>query len=395
MMFPPLRRQPIIPLRPLEVSEILSGAVRLIRYHPWPFVGSALILTIVTDLLAQAWTWLVITALADPKAEVPENVQAGLTGLFGIAALYLASFALQGAVQAVLVVQAMTGESVTIRKALGLLRRRVRTVVGVTAFLMLGEFVWLILLGVTAFLSFGQLAGLIYQGVLSSGAQERVSLGVAGFEVVPVVIWLLAAVPGTLLMAFFTVFAPAAAALEPVGTGRALRRSLSLAGNGFWRVIGVLLTICALLLIGLLVYLFAALLFSALFGVLLLAAPPAIAGPEFWGQSLFGHLFSWLSTGIYGSISAWWVAVVVLLYLDLRMRREGLGEVLWHRWTANQTASTQPVPEETPASEETTEGTVAAEEPHGAHSDLKGPDGPQKAGGQGSADPGESADPLA
>ncbi|WP_424528851.1 hypothetical protein ACOZ38_03990 [Sphaerisporangium viridialbum] len=381
------------------MSEILSGAVRLIRYHPWPFVGSALVLTIVTDLLAQAWTWLVITALTDPKAEVPENVQAGSTGLFGIAALYLVSFALQGAVQAVLVVQAMTGESVTIRKALGLLRRRVRTVVGVTAFLVLGEFVWLILLGVTAFLSFGQLARLIFQGVLSSGAQERVSLGVAGFEVVPVVIWLLVAVPGTLLMAFFTVFAPAAAALEPVGTGRALRRSLSLAGNGFWRVIGVLLTSCALLLISSLVYLFAALLFSALFAVLLLAAPPAIAGPELWGQSLFGHLFSWLSTGIYGSISAWWVAVVVLLYLDLRMRREGLGEVLWHRWTANQTAFSQPVPAGTsgPEGSSDPEGTPDSGDPPGpkATADPDGTD-PQKTGGQGgSADPGESADPLA
>ncbi|MFD2354642.1 hypothetical protein ACFSTC_43255 [Nonomuraea ferruginea] len=122
------------PLAPRNILEIWATAVLLLRRHPLPFVGSALVLTLAGDLVLWAWSALV-TPLTTSGATREQLVQLSVLSLLLGQAVVLAVFALTGALQAVLVVQALTGEPVTIRTALRLLARRIRPVLGVTALL--------------------------------------------------------------------------------------------------------------------------------------------------------------------------------------------------------------------------------------------------------------------
>ncbi|MFC7591973.1 hypothetical protein ACFQYP_55865 [Nonomuraea antimicrobica] len=122
-------------IAPHNITEIWAVAIVLLRRHPLQFVGSALVLTFASYLLQEAWRWMVTPLETAPDTDLGQYFQLqGLSALIGTA-VSMAAFALTGALQAVLVVQAMVGRPVTVRGALHLLARRIRAVLGVTALL--------------------------------------------------------------------------------------------------------------------------------------------------------------------------------------------------------------------------------------------------------------------
>ncbi|RVX40275.1 hypothetical protein EDD27_2677 [Nonomuraea polychroma] len=304
--------QPIVPIRPLSLPDIWTGAFRLLGRHPRPFFGSALVIGVSADLVLWAWDRLAGVTLEAPGTGPAQLAQASVLSLLLSAAVGLLAFALAEAVQAVLVVQAITGEPVRLRSALGLLRRRVRPVIGVAAALFTGPQMVMLLLAVAIAVIMWR-AELMTAVLLSGGMSAALT----------------ALLPLYLLLMLFLVFAPVTAALEPVGTGGALRRSFVLAGRHLLRVVGVLvIALVTYALLGVAVSLPLMVVSVALAAASMRTGSAALAtAAEAW---------TWVVDAVVAAMGAWFVAAVVLLYLDLRIRYEGLGTELWRRWTAHE-----------------------------------------------------------
>ncbi|MEV4834859.1 hypothetical protein AB0K05_10075 [Nonomuraea sp. NPDC049486] len=311
------------PLAPRNILEIWATAVLLLRRHPLPFVGSALVLTLAGDLVLWAWSALV-TPLTTSGATREQLVQLSVLSLLLGQAVVLAVFALTGALQAVLVVQALTGEPVTIRTALRLLARRIRPVLGVTALLTVVP--QLVVLGLIA-----ALGAFFWYGLrpLADGdapadpavVSEVLSLLPYTWQIttLPLLVWL--------MMALALLFAPVTAALEPLRLGGALRRSALLVGNNLPRVLGMLLLELLATVAIVVTFLLPIWLTAVLALALLLGQVPAT--PE-W-VDVVTYVPTTVATAAY---YAWLVAVLVLLYVDVRVRKEGLAADLRERSTA-------------------------------------------------------------
>ena len=322
-MNPAPGKQPPVPIRPLGMVEILVGGVGLITRNPWPFLGSALIFFVATELTSWSWDWLVGVAKKADEIEIEgvRLLEPDLTAFLLRAGLALVSYGLVGALQAVLVVHGMTGERMTIRAALRALGRRVRAVLGVTAALlflplMLFVPVALLIIAVTV----GNLRG--------EDPSTTASLGL--FAIPPAMAWALLV---WLLLILFLMFAPMVAALEPVGAGRSVRRSAALVVKGFGRLLGVLLLMFVFSLIVAVIVGIPLTLISAGLALVAVDSDSAIVGGT---AQVLATALEWLMIAFQAIGEAWVIVVLSLLYLDLRMRHEDLAGELWRRWTERQ-----------------------------------------------------------
>ncbi|WP_143043780.1 hypothetical protein [Nonomuraea jiangxiensis] len=306
-----------------------ADAVLLLRRHPFQFVISALVLTVAGSLIESAWGWVVTTLVDESDPEPAQLAQLGTLSLLLSLAVFLTVFALTGALQAVLVVQTIVGRPVTIRAALRLLAPRIRAVLGVTALLtvvpqlvllaliaVLSVFIWQWLSSeLDAFLATG--GDPVLDSVPPSPSEALIAVAVI---VVPTfallsLVWV--------VMALALLFAPITAALEPLRFGGAVRRSMLLVGNNLWRIVGIIL-LNLLIALPIILPLFVPLvLIGSIFSV-------ATADLPSWAQ----EVMSWPFDLMIAAFIAWQVTVLVLLYIDVRIRQEGLAADLWQRRTA-------------------------------------------------------------
>ncbi|MFD2354643.1 hypothetical protein ACFSTC_43260 [Nonomuraea ferruginea] len=135
----------------------------------------------------------------------------------------------------------------------------------------------------------------------------------------PLLVWL--------MMALALLFAPVTAALEPLRLGGALRRSALLVGNNLPRVLGMLLLELLATVALVVTFLLPIWLTAVLALALLLGQVPATPG---W-VDVVTYVPTTVATAAY---YAWLVAVLVLLYVDVRVRKEGLAADLRERSTA-------------------------------------------------------------
>jgi Membrane domain of glycerophosphoryl diester phosphodiesterase len=312
---PPAAPKPgVIPLRPVAVGEILDGAFTSIRRNPKATIGIA---AIVLTISAVITTVLEYTLLRQPALNSPSQTltaaQAGqLLGAVGIAALVaivLAVFVqlvLTGVLTAV-IGRSVLGHQITAGEAWQIARPRLPALLGasVLAFLaVIGP--WLALGLVIAVLAVAHAPG----GLIAL-------VGVAGF--------IAALIFDVLLYVRLSMSAPAVV-LERQRPAAALRRSWRLVRGSFWRVFGILLLTAVIVLIAASVL---RLPFSIVSGVF--SSGGSSVNPLGTGLIMAGHpgLLSLIIAAI-GSIIAGAITqpvsagVNVLLYVDLRMRREGL-----------------------------------------------------------------------
>lgn len=285
-------RQPagIVPLRPLTLGEQMSGAVRAIRFNP----GATLLPAFLVGVLTTVVTLLADTALGTGNATLPANPTAqqvrdaishvGTSLLVTWLVTSLATILLAGLVT-VAVSRATLGQRVSLSQSWEILRPA------------LGRLL---------------LAALLLTAIGALGAVALVVLGLAALSSSAVL-----ASPLVLLVAAMvwfgiaSVFTSVVAVLEGFGPIAALRRSLRLVRGAWWRTFGSLLL--------------AAFVAGLVAGVV--AAPfGSLANARANGDSLFGPaLGQVLADTITGPFVA---AFLVLLYLDRRMRREGLATQL-------------------------------------------------------------------
>lgn len=290
----------IIPLRPLTLGEIYDGAIRSIRTNPAVmFVLSAVLVALAT-LVQGIATWGVFEDLnaligMDPETMSTLDTSSLLATLqsaaLGYAVSGLVSFLITTILNGLLihaVSQAVIGRKMNLEEVW-------RSTKGqIPRLLLLSLVVTVIMLGVVALI-----AGLVVLLVLTE------NFAAIGFGIL---IGSLLMIVAILAVATLTVLATPALVLERAGVFTALRRSMTLVKQSFWRVLGI--------------YLLTAILVGILSSII--AYPVTIFG-QFIGSATGIYALNLVSNVIALSITTpFMAAVTALLYIDVRIRLEAL-----------------------------------------------------------------------
>ena len=303
-----------VPLRPLSLGDILNGAVTLARRNPAATFGLAAIamtlygvISAIVDQLDRATlSSFQHTLNADQNTgQLTQSQVNHLLGTFfaallpaiGVAVVLslVLNAALSGMLSAV-IGRAMLGRKVTLADARH--QGRVGVVIGTTLLLLL--------LGICVPLP---VAAAVVVLALLHAAPAAVALGVIGG---------IASIVFEILLLVRLSLALPAAVLERLSPAAAIRRSWQLSHGSFWRLFGILLLTAVIVGI-------AAAVLSIPFELLGLAAGGSFSTFTTASSSVVAVIISTI-----GSIAAATITrpvsagVTVLLYADLRMRREGL-----------------------------------------------------------------------
>ena len=271
----------VIPLRPLSVGEILDGAVTTMRRHPALVFGMSALVAVISAALTFGANYLLLRDLPDlvapgPAASEQEQLNyasallrqtSGSLGVTLVITVLTRTF-LSG-FMTVVVGKAVLGRPVALREALTELRPRLLPLLALTI-------VYTIIVGVAA---------------------------------------IFFVIPGIWLYVLFSLAAPALV-LERSGIGEALSRSRLLVRGTWWRVFGVLLlTVIAAVIISTILQIP----FNLQLGV------GNIDSAELASMSVGTQLLSALGQVVAETVVTPFVAgATVLLYIDQRMRKEGM-----------------------------------------------------------------------
>jgi hypothetical protein len=307
----------VIPLRPLGVGEILDGAFTSIRRNPRATLGIAAVLltfsAVITTLVSVALVHSLGSVSLPSPGQQLTNAQASrlVTHLLEVflpvlvltaVLAFIVDTVLTGLLT-VVIGRSVLGQKVTAGEAWRIARPRLPALIGVTLLIPL------ILVGIWAV--FALL--LFFLGLV--GAPGGLFAGVA----------VLGAIAAIVLTIWFTVMfrmAGPVVVLERDGPARSLARSWRLVQRSFWRVFGITL------LAGLIVVVTSAVL-EIPFNLIAGAAGGGNSYLPGTTGSLPGLVISAIGAVLAGAVARPISAgVAVLLYVDLRMRREGLDLVL-------------------------------------------------------------------
>ncbi|WP_134773822.1 hypothetical protein [Ornithinimicrobium flavum] len=296
-----LHQPGVVPLRPLTLGDVFSGALQTLRRNPEATIGTGLVVlatllvpSLVISLLLTRW----LTTVA------PTDLQLLTTGVSALSAM-LASVALTGMIVHV-VGEAVLGDRARLADTWRATRGRLPA--------LLGNLVLLILL-LLAFVVLGVLAVVALVAVADAG-------GVTWLAVVLGILLVLGMVVVLTWAGCRLSLAPAAVVLERMGPLRSLGRAWSLTRGGQgWRVTGITL------LAGLVANIFTAMVQTpVIFAAMLLLDPTGLVdSPVSPALLVLDHLTQLVVNTLVIPFTA---GVAALLYLDQRMRREGLDVVL-------------------------------------------------------------------
>ncbi len=310
----------VVALRPMSLGDIFNGAFSYVRNNPKTTMGSALVVMAVATVLSSIastlflndYTTFLDEVMADPLAVDPDAplfpfspLVMGLMYL-GELIVYLGAAILLGLLAAV-AGMAVLGHRLTPKQAWEAARGRIGAILGLSLLRLLIGFVMGLLFFLAMFVA-------ILVGVMvgySSGGGAGVAVGLlvgllgAVLVIAPAVwIWIR------------LYFAMPMVVLERVGPFQAMARSWRLSRGSWWRTLGYWL------LTGLIVMVVQMILsapVSMVTGVIGVTAPDAA-----WPMVLAGAITYLLTVLIYAVTQPFVAGVNTLLYVDLRMRREGL-----------------------------------------------------------------------
>ena len=306
---PPQAPKPgVIPLRPVAVGEILDGAFTSIRRNPKATFGIAAVVLTISGIITTGLELFLLSQLGLSTGSDQALTGAQLAGMLavvipsGLTALILAfivQILLTGLLAAV-VGRSVLGGRTTAGEAWRIARPRLPALLLATL-----------------------LAALALIGPWAGLAAVLILLGAAGAPGGPVIaVLLLGAIACVVTdVWFWTMFSMSAAAvvLERRGPAQALGRSWRLVRGSFWRVFGTLLLAALIVLVASSVLRLPFTVISAALSSG--SAPLAQAIQPSVASLVIGAVGGIVAGAITQPISA---DVTVLLYVDLRMRREGL-----------------------------------------------------------------------
>ncbi|MDQ8705837.1 hypothetical protein RCO28_25555 [Streptomyces sp. LHD-70] len=309
---PPAAAKPgVIPLRPLGVGEILDGAVSTMRTYWRTVLGISLAVAMVTEIIVVLLQGLVLNtqtttdALSDPSATVEELTTALFQTLLDSGVILLVSLLGSFVVTALLTMvtsRAVLGKPVTTAEAWRDARPQLPRLLGLT---------FLLPLLAAALVTVGALPGMLVAIAGASAAGTSLAF-LGGLGGLIVAIW---------LMVRFSLSSPALM-LEKQTVRKALGRSAKLVQGSWWRVFGIQL------LAAILVNIVVSIILIPFTAVAVALSGDGVSGFLNSGVGNVGWTFL-IITGIgsvIGSMLAFPITagVTVLLYIDLRIRREAL-----------------------------------------------------------------------
>lgn len=306
----------IIPLRPLSIGEIISGAFESLRANPRAMFLPSLIVLTATGALSAVLNYLGASFLL---SRVDDLLNSSDVRISGILPVFMGSFASQmvGALLTALATTILTGLLIVAvsRSVLGRIatpgevwertRGRILPLIGQTLLITLITVIADAIIVVIGIVLIVIIAASVTGPDPGAGA---------------IVITLLAALALTVIVfiaaAFLVVrlsLAPAALMLENTGVVEGIGRSWALTRGSFWRVLGIL--VLAGLITGLVTgtLSFGLGMVLGVISVGLLAAQPLVSAVTVLLTSVLSAL-----------VLPFTAAVTALTYIDLRMRTEGL-----------------------------------------------------------------------
>lgn len=295
----------IVPLRPLGLGEIFDGAFGAIRHNPRVMLGLSTVVVAIATVVGVAVGWAFSGVLGDLLGGLPADAQLG--GMESLIATTWGTSA--GAGVTLALAMPVVNGLLTVSVGQSVVGRRIS--VG-EVWRQVGPRVWFLV-------GFSLLQSLAIMVVLSLAALVVV-LGFAASDGLGLLL-LLASLVGSLVLAVWigvrTGLVPPALALEGQPFWSTVARAWRLSRGSFWRLFGIYLL--ASVIVNVLASIvttpiswIAGLVGSASGATLMLDSPAIVVG-------------SALTTIVSGVITSIFLAgVVALLYIDVRMRREGL-----------------------------------------------------------------------
>ena len=318
----------LIPLRPLDLGTILGAAFRVLRRNPKPTFGAALLIQgsvyLLLILVVTGATFGAFSRIGSSSARNADQITAGATGLVVVASIIpgllavIASAVLQGII-VLEVSRGAVGEKLTFRALWKRARGRIGALIGWATMLVLASTV---LIGVIV-------AIIVFLGVSfgTGGIIAAVLIGILAFFGLAVVyVWL-----GTKLA-----LVPSALMIERMSIRGSIARSWSLTDGYFWRTFGISALVAVIVgVVSQVVSLplnFIAPIVSSLVdpqgqkggGAIVLAAVVSVL------VIVIAVVFQSITSVVQSATTA-------LIYLDLRIRTEGLDLELVHYVEAKQT----------------------------------------------------------
>lgn len=307
----------IIPLRPLTIGDLFSGAFEAIRSNPKVLFGFTIVIMLFVSLIASVSILVsglgyesVTSAANDPQALQQSTTELANTLLLQIVSTmvqWLSTFtgtSILTGLLAATVSQMTVGRNLTLSEAWAMTRKRLGSLIGSFALTALITATPIVLWIVAVFVSLA---------VVADGHRDLWWLsGLAFFAIIPI----------SILLYFFQVkllFAPMCAVLEEIGPVASLKRSWSLVKGEFWPTLGRYLLLN--LIIGFIGG-FVGFVIGLIGGLVTLAVTSDPSSPIGLAISMF---FVMLGSGLLLPFSA---SFETLMYTDLRIRKENFAAVL-------------------------------------------------------------------
>ena len=321
----------LIPLRPLGLGDILGASFKVLRRNPRPVVGvSLLIKAIVALITIGTMGFLTVYGLgAAINAADPNYTQLGIGQLIQTEATSIVTLILGIVADAILqgiitleVARGTVGEKLPLRALWRRARGRVWALIGWAAAVggvLLVAFI-IVVVAIVGLSAAGGTAGIVF----------AILLGVFAFlGGIVISFWLgtkLSMVPSILL-------------LERIKLGAAIKRSWSLTRGYFWRILGIELLVSAIVGVAASVVLLPVTIVITLVTVSTqTSVTDATAVPQ---TTFITFAITTVVSAIIGAITAIIsTSADSLLYIDLRIRKEGLDLDLLHYVEARDSGAT-------------------------------------------------------
>jgi hypothetical protein len=306
-----------VPLRPLTVGDILNGAFTLIRRNPVATLGLAAIIQTIYGIVSALITWRLLNSAHTLTSLPPQPTSAQLAHALGqFFATYIPLVLLQVAL--VFVFQAMLTGMLTGVLGRGLLGSKIT----------IGE-AWQIA-RLPAVIGVSLLVPLILLALWIPVAAITIALAAAKITAAAILVGVLGSIAALVLTIWIWVrlsLAVPAVVLEGAGPVMALRRSWQLVQGSWWRIFGIsLLAWLVVALISVVLQVPFIIVRSVVGGgsgfttVYSPGTTAAVAAPSVLGLAI-GAIGSIIAATCTRPITA---GVSVLLYTDMRIRKEGL-----------------------------------------------------------------------
>ena len=304
----------LIPLRPLSFSTILGAPYQALRRNPRPTFGMSLVVqgftVVLTLVVVGIATYLGFSRFDSAATSADEDaIIAGTVAAALAAALIPIAFSLvaSGVMQAIIVLEVARqtlGEKLKFARLWSRAKGRLWAVAGFT-----------VLLAIALLLAVGVVVGIV--AIFIAIGDAAIGIGVILAVLVTLALVVVAIWIGTKIA-----FVPSIMVLERATMGAAIRRSWSLTNGRFWY------TCCTLLLVAAIINLAASLVSAPLQVATTIATP--LLSPTGDTTTVIVVIIAFYIITIIATLVVAAVTLVVqsattvLLYIDARMRKEGL-----------------------------------------------------------------------